>query len=208
MPSHSLATVDRVTNLLLTRHGQSTWNAEGRWQGQADPPLSDLGRAQAVCAARAVGTVDLVVASDLVRSYETAGIIAEQLGVGPVVIETGLREVDAGEWSGLTRAQIEERWPGHLAAERRPPGFEDPTSLRSRVLEALDRLVESYEGASMLVISHSGVIYDVESHLGVDRVRIPNLAGRHLFHDGSRFLLGERVELVDDESLAFTPGQV
>ena len=58
--------------------------------------------------------VDAIVASDLHRASETAMIIAKALGVGPVVLEPGLRERDAGEWSGLTRAEIERDWPGYL----------------------------------------------------------------------------------------------
>ena len=105
-----------MTRVLLIRHGQSEWNADGRWQGQADPPLTDLGRHQALHAARNLGTVDAIVASDLQRASETALIIADALGVGPVVLEPGLRERDAGEWSGLTRAEIERDWPGYLDA--------------------------------------------------------------------------------------------
>src|SRR5687767_11323336 len=96
------------TRVLLVRHGQSEWNATGRWQGQADPPLTDLGRRQARSAAAALGTVDAVFASDLQRASETALIIAGELGVGPVVVDPDLRERDAGEWSGLTRVEIEE----------------------------------------------------------------------------------------------------
>ena len=118
-----------MTRVLLIRHGQSEWNADGRWQGQADPPLTDLGRHQALHAARNLGTVDAIVASDLQRASETALIIAEALGVGPVVLEPGLRERDAGEWSGLTRAEIERDWPGYLdspAADRHAAFAGDP----------------------------------------------------------------------------------
>jgi probable phosphoglycerate mutase len=113
-----------MTRVLLIRHGQSEWNADGRWQGQADPALTDLGRHQAAHAARNLGAVDAVVASDLQRASETALIIGEALGVGPVVLEPGLRERDAGEWSGLTRAEIERDWPGYLD----PPPSDRPTS--------------------------------------------------------------------------------
>src|SRR3989442_14475718 len=120
--------------VLLVRHGQSEWNAQGRWQGQADPPLSDLGRAQARAAARSLGSVDAVYASDLQRAAETAVIIAEQLGIGPVILDADLRERDAGDWSGLTREEIHERYPGYLpdnphpvfapdrGTPKRPPG--------------------------------------------------------------------------------------
>ena len=132
-----------MTRVLLIRHGQSEWNADGRWQGQADPPLTDLGRHQALHAARNLGTVDAIVASDLQRASETALIIAEALGVGPVVLEPGLRERDAGEWSGLTRAEIERDWPGYLDAPATPtatPRFardpvEQPEAERRRPAE-------------------------------------------------------------------------
>src|SRR3954465_8515375 len=99
-----------TTRVLMVRHGQSTWNALGRWQGQADPPLSDLGRDQARAAARALGAMDAVFAPDLHRATETAHIIATDLGIGPVLIDERLRERDAGEWSGLTRDEIHERY--------------------------------------------------------------------------------------------------
>ncbi len=103
-----------MTRLLLIRHGQSEWNADGRWQGQADPPLTDLGRHQARHAARNLGGGEAIVASDLQRASATALIISAELGVGPVVLEPDLRERDAGEWSGLTRVEIERDWPGYL----------------------------------------------------------------------------------------------
>src|SRR3954471_3985163 len=134
-----------TTRLLLVRHGQSEWNAQGRWQGQADPPLTDLGRAQARAAARSVGSVDGIFASELQRATETAAIIAEELGLGPVLIDEGLRERDAGAWSGLTRDEIHERFPGYLPDDRhrafapneasspqRPPGWESDEHLLAR----------------------------------------------------------------------------
>lgn len=124
-----------MTRLLLIRHGQSEWNADGRWQGQADPPLTDLGRAQARHAARSLGVVDAIVASDLQRAAETAAIIAEELGVGPLVLEPGLRERDAGEWSGLTRAEIERDWPGYLGS---PPPVSTKASVSQQGASASD----------------------------------------------------------------------
>lgn len=199
-----------MTSLLLVRHGQSEWNALGRWQGQEDPPLSDLGRAQAGVAAGRVGSVDLVVASDLQRASETAAIVAEAIGVGPVVIEADLRERHAGEWQGLTKAEIEEGWPGWLEARRRPPGFEDTEPFLSRVHGALDRLAATYNGAEMLVVSHGGVIYVLEEHHGETFQRVANLEGRHVTHLGQpgSVALGERVALVDDADLASVPRQL
>lgn len=196
--------------MLVVRHGQSEWNALGRWQGQEDPPLSDLGRAQAAMAATLLGSIDLVVSSDLQRATETAAIVAGALGVGPVLVEPDLRERHAGEWQGLTRAQIEERWPGWVDERRRPPGFEETQPFTERVLRALDNIEARYRGAEVLVVSHGGVIYGIEAHHGRPFSRVANLAGRHLTHGGrdDGLELGERIQLVDDDELATTPRQL
>src|ERR687894_225034 len=106
-----------MARLLLVRHGESTWNARGRWQGWADPPLTDLGRAQAEAAGPAAAPVDAVVSSDLQRARATAELMAVALGLDPaaVHVEPDVRERDVGDFTGLTRAEIEERWPGVLA---------------------------------------------------------------------------------------------
>ena len=154
------------TRVLLVRHGQSAWNAEGRWQGHADPPLSPLGVQQAVAAADSVGAVDAVVASDLQRAATTATLIAERLGVGPVRCEPRLRERDAGEWTGLTRADIDEQWPGYLADGRRPSGFELDDAILGRILEALAALHQEHPGGRVLAVAHGGVIRALERQFG------------------------------------------
>jgi broad specificity phosphatase PhoE len=183
--------------MLLARHGQSEWNALGRWQGQADPPLSTLGRRQAEAAAGHLGTVDAIVSSDLDRAATTATIIAAALGVGPVLVEPRLRERSAGEWSGLTRDEIEAQWPGWLAERRRPPGFEPDESLLTRTRAALDDIEAGHAGAEVLVVTHGGVVYVLEAAAGLPFARLPNLAGRWLDHDGRDVVLGDRIELVD-----------
>src|SRR5580698_2933262 len=122
------------TRVLLLRHGQSTWNAEGRWQGQADPPLSDDGRlaAKAFAATADLREIDAVVSSDLVRALETATTITDACGWAPPTTLRGLRERDAGEWEGLTREEIESSWPGALTQSPRIPGGETAAALTSR----------------------------------------------------------------------------
>jgi broad specificity phosphatase PhoE len=190
-----------MTDLLLVRHGQSTWNAEGKWQGQADPPLSSLGRLQAEHAARSVGTVDLIVTSDLERAHHTGLIISGAIGVGPVVVEPNLRERDAGEWSGLTRVEIEQRWPGYLDDGKRPPGWEPQEQVLRRTLDALHRIDAEYAGAEVLVITHGGVVYAVEEHHGVPWVRIGNLEARRLRIVDGATSLGDRLELIDHNEI-------
>lgn len=191
---------------LLVRHGQSTWNAEGRWQGQADPPLSDLGRLQAEHAARNVGDVDAIYASHLERARVTAGIIADALGRS-VVVDERLSERDAGEWSGLTRPEIEARWPGWIEDGRRPPGWEQNDHLLARTLGVLRRIHDEVGDGDVLVVTHGGLVYALEEHLGERHRRIGNLEARWVEVDGDRLALGPRVELVDHAEIT-VPGQI
>jgi broad specificity phosphatase PhoE len=188
-----------MTRMLLVRHGQSEWNAEGRWQGRADPALSDLGRQQAFHGAQHLGTVDVIVASPLMRALETAHIISGNLGVGPVIVDADLVERDVGEWSGRTRAEIEQEWPGWIEAGRRPASFEDDSAVIERTTRALARIEQEYRGGEIVVVCHGGVIYALEGHHGDPGGRIPNLGARWLVHHGDRIELGERILLVDDD---------
>lgn len=213
-----------MTRILLVRHGQSEWNAAGRWQGQADPPLTDLGREQARSAAARVGSVDAIVASDLQRAAETGVIIGEAVGVGPVAVDPGLRERDVGEWAGLTRAEIRQRWPELLdaffsrsggpaegggyqslsAGPVDPPGGETAEQLTTRTLDALERIVQAYAGAEVLAVAHGGLIRMLERHLGRVPDPLPNLGGVELTVRSGRIVAGERILLIDPDEVAVT----
>lgn len=183
--------------MLLARHGQSTWNAQQRWQGQADPPLSEIGRQQAWSASAAVGTVDLIAASPQQRALETATIISQAVGVGPVIAVEGLRERSAGSWSGLTKDDIEEQFPGWLENDRRPDDFESDDELMARVLPALDEVVAVNPGGAILVVCHGGVIKAVEAHLGLSEGRVPNLSGRVIISKKpGEWSAGEQMQLL------------
>ena len=198
-----------MTRVLLVRHGQSEWNADGRWQGQADPPLTDLGRAQARHAARSLGAVDVIVASDLQRAAETAAIFSEELGVGPIVLDPDLRERDAGAWSGLTRPQIEDGWPGYLDDRRRPEGWEPDEHLLARSTAALVRIHELVgPSAEAIAVTHGGLVYLLEAQFGVPFERLANLGGRWLdVGPEGPTRLGDRVLLVDPDELT-VPTQI
>jgi probable phosphoglycerate mutase len=199
----------QVTEMLLLRHGQSTWNAQQRWQGQADPPLSDLGRAQAAHAGQRLGAVDAIVSSPLERAHATAHILAEAIGVGPVEVVPALAERDAGPWSGLTRDEIDERWPGFLREQKRPDGYELDPELLDRIGAALDGLADRFGRGQLLVVCHGGVINAIERTLGEPWVRLANLDGRWItIEPGSELTqwhLGPRIQLVDDDELSETP---
>jgi len=195
-----------MIRLLVARHGQSEWNAVGRWQGRADPPLSEVGLAQARAAAASIGAVDAVVASPLERALVTATVISESIGVGPVMVEPGLQERHAGEFQGLTRVEIDQQFPGYLDTGRRPPGWEPDADVTVRALAALDSVATMVGGrsaqADILAIAHAGIIYALESHFGEDFVRIDNLNGRWFLHDEGQWSLGERMSLIPDGVIA------
>lgn len=200
-----------MTRLLLIRHAQSTWNAVGRWQGQADPPLTELGRRQAALAAAQLGSVPGLVgvaASDLERAHATAQIIADGTGHDHVRVEQGLRERTAGPWEGLTRHEIEVRWPRYLHEGRRPPGYERDADLVGRVTRTLHQIASGAPG-QLLVITHGGVINALERRDGHMWVRVPNLAGRWVVVTADGVELGERVQLIDaHDRRATTPAQI
>jgi broad specificity phosphatase PhoE len=150
-----------VTTILLARHGETDWNREGRWQGWADPPLNEAGRDQARALAEQLRSTpfDAVYSSDLRRAHETAEIVAAPHEV-PVITERGLREIDVGSWSGLTRSEIEERFPDGS----RPDGETREQHL-SRVLETVERIARAHVGARLLVVSHGGTMRALRSHI-------------------------------------------
>lgn len=168
-----------ATRILVLRHGQSEWNALGKWQGQADPPLTDAGREQAYRAAELLGQFDLIATSDLQRAHETAAIISNTLGIGPVIVDERLRETHVGEWEGLTHDDIERDYPGFLAAHKRPPSFETEESLITRFTAAITDIALQCQGGEALCVAHAGVIRVMRRALGVPDPRIPNLGGCH-----------------------------
>lgn len=182
-----------MSRLLLIRHGQSEWNALRRWQGQADPPLSELGRQQAAAAAARLEPVDVVATSTLQRSRVSAEIIAEAMGCDPPILVPELIERDVREFSGLTRAQIEERYPGFLEDGRRPPGWEQDDALLARVLAGISRLADVVRNRTAVVVTHGGVIYSLEAHLGCPPSRVTNMSGRWVTISNGQLVAGARV---------------
>ncbi len=200
-------------HLLLVRHGQSVWNADNRWQGQADPPLSELGEEQARDAAERLGDVAFSadVASDLRRARRTAEILAEALRL-QVRVDAGLREIDVGDWTGLTRAEIEARWPGELAAwsegrSESPLGGETRTHLVDRARASLARLATAVPaGDRVLVVTHGALIRNLDRALGLPPHTMGNLTGRWYEADGNGSLVaGEVVSLADPEQRTLSP---
>ena len=188
----------------MIRHGQSTWNAAGRWQGQADPPLTAAGETQALTAAAALRDVApfaAIVTSDLQRAAITASIIADELTHPKVALDKRLRERHAGEWQGLTRAEVEERFPGYLAEGRRPPRFEAAEVAAARAAECLLALARELDGGAALAVSHGGIIRALRHLVGLtDDLAFPNLGGQWFEFADDALVAGGVVSLVDGEA--------
>ena len=144
-----------MTTLLLVRHGETDWNADGRLQGHTDRPLSEYGRRQARELAGELEGEELeaIYSSDLARARETAEIVGERLGL-PVVLDPDLREKDWGTWEGLT------------AVERDRVEFvgEQTEAHQERILGALRRISERHPGdGRVLVVTHGGSMRRVQT---------------------------------------------
>lgn len=198
--------------LLLLRHGQTTWNAERRWQGWADAPLSELGEQQSRDAARHLGNAafTVVCSSDLQRARRTAEFLAAGLGVeNEVVLEPALRERNVGVFSGKTIDEILAEYPDCFEAETRRlirvPEGESDDDLWDRVVPGLVSLVDRFAGETLLVVSHGGVLRTIERRLGGNPGQsMPNLGGRWLKVAGDELVLGERFVPIEAQ-LVTTP---
>lgn len=161
-----------TTRILLARHGETEWNRLGRWQGHADPPLNDTGRQQAETLAAQLDDdgIASVYSSDLRRASETAGIVADRLGL-TVTEEPALREIDVGSWSGLTREEVRERYPEGfarwLAGDIGHDG-ETREQLADRVVGAVERIARAHPDEHVLVVTHGGAIRALRRHAAGD----------------------------------------
>jgi broad specificity phosphatase PhoE len=181
--------------ILLVRHGESTWNAEHRWAGQADPPLTDAGRE----GARSLGErlagrgIAGVASSDLRRTAVTAAIVADGLGIGDVRVDLRLRERRCDAWSGRTSTEIEQSHPGMLNLWRRgelrdlPPPSEPWPAFRDRVVASLVGLAAT--GQRWLVVAHAGLFRVVEAECDIEHRRVANLEGVWLRSTSGRLVV-------------------
>ena len=163
-----------MTTLLLARHGESDWNRARRWQGFADRPLTARGRAQAAALAERLEKfqLDAIYSSDLARAGSTAQAVAEAQGLDVVQLPA-LREVDVGEWQGLTRDEAEDRFPdGFRRWQAGGTGWEKGETygeMSARVLKAVTGITGDHEGGRVLIVSHGGPIRAIHAAaLGIE----------------------------------------
>lgn len=189
-----------AASLLLLRHGQTTWNAERRWQGWADTPLSPLGEQQAEDAAVHLSDAGLTRAcsSDLQRARRTAELVAAGIGLtGEVTVDPGLRERHVGAFEGKTIDELLVDYADCFEVETgrvlRVPDGESDDDLWARVEPALLALADRFAGEVLLVVTHGGVIRTIERHLSIDPgASTPNLGGRWLSVADGHLVGGDR----------------
>ena len=166
-----------MTTLLLVRHGETDWNADGRLQGHTDRPLSEFGRLQAQRLAEELEgeQLEAIYSSDLARARETAEIVSERLGL-PVELNPDLREKDWGNWEGLT------------AVERDRVEFvgESTEAHQERMLRALRRISERHPGdRRVLVVTHGGSMRRVQvAAMGVALPVVANCGSWQCAYEG------------------------
>jgi probable phosphoglycerate mutase len=168
-----------MTTLLLVRHGETDWNAEGKLQGHTDRPLNDYGRQQARALADRLADepIEAVYASDLARARETAEILGARLGLD-VVVDPDLREKNWGSWEGLT------------STERLDVVYEGETSEdhRDRTLRAVERIVGRHPGGRVVVVTHGGSLRRLQAVVsGIANPVIENCALWTVAHEDGRF---------------------
>jgi phosphoserine phosphatase len=152
--------------ILLARHGETPWNAEGRYQGQIDIPLSPIGESQAAALGLRLQDLEITraVASPLSRARHTA-----ELALGParselLTTDIDLQEIAHGEWEGLLASEIHEKDPARLRAWREEPdtvlmpGGESLRQVLDRSWQGLTRAAEGLgESDTLLVVAHDAV---------------------------------------------------
>ena len=190
---------DLTMRLLLVRHGATFENEQKRYIGQTDVALSPLGESQAALlgANLANQTIDLIVTSNLKRARATAEAIARYHTV-PLESDADLREINRGIWEGATYAEVQEhhaellaRWR-HTPAECQIPGGETLFQLRDRAARALERWYVDAPAATVVWVTHAGVIQVVLCHL-LD----VNLNSWRQFRRDNASITPVRVERVD-----------
>jgi probable phosphoglycerate mutase len=155
----------KTTRLYLVRHGATRMTAEDRFSGAVGAELSSEGQQQAARLGARVQDdgIAAVYTSPLSRSADTARIIAGACGLTPILRQE-LREISHGPWEGLTRHEVEERFPTDYAAWESDPftfapvGAESGVAVLARALPAIREIVTAHEGGSVLVVSHKATI--------------------------------------------------
>jgi probable phosphoglycerate mutase len=175
----------RYCRLILLRHGSTASNLSARWHGSEDEPISDIAAAEADYAGARLAVHFRaerlsIITSHLLRAAQTAEIMAQHLPAYQVIEEPLLRERNMGDWVGMSPAEVEQLWPGMLPAWESgkiggPPGGESDYEVAKRARRGLARHAEL--GASLIVVTHGGVIRSLCRDAGLPNLPVPHFGG-------------------------------
>lgn len=177
-----------MTKFLLIRHGQSVANAAKIYSGHSHLPLSDIGWKQAQCTGAYLAAhykIDRIYSSDLLRAVTTACAISEKLGMMPVYTDPGLREINAGDWEGLTYPELEKKFPEEIEHWYHAPwlcrcnGGESVEEVGHRLVKNLLKLAAENEEKTVVVATHAAAIrttvsYALQGNFERMFIEIPN----------------------------------
>ena len=195
-----------TTTILLIRHGQTEYNATGRWQGHLDVPLNETGKAQAEALAHRLADwpVAAIYASDLTRAAMTAVYLAETWDLIPNY-DAAWRERDVGVFEGRASEELQREYPDVWANMRKGiidiPGGETHEALQSRATAAYEKVVNAYPAEMVAVVSHGGTLKTlVSAILGIP----PDRYGRLNFRGNTGLTIieindgGPRLTMLND----------
>lgn len=175
---------DDLLKVYLIRHGEVAWNRANSYVGRTDLALNETGRKQALSLAEFLLTkqISKIYASDLSRAMETAQIVGDKVGLSVQPLQE-LREVNYGDWEGLSEEAIAEKYPDifpewrRRAAEVRIPGGETFQEVKDRAFPAFQKIAASHSDESIVVVAHKSVNRVLLcSLLGVDVNRYRSIA--------------------------------
>lgn len=179
--------------IFLVRHGRTLLNADDRLRGLADPPLDEVGRAEAKATAESLRGrgIQIIYSSPLQRAAATAQIIAATLGV-TTETDQRLNDRDYGPWTGHPKSEV----VGEFGSVDAAPGVEPAASVIARVLPALDSISHQHEGEVIALVTHDAVIRPLLSAIepGIGELTIATGSWNELARDDR----GWRVESVDN----------
>lgn len=156
----------KETHVIFIRHGETVWNTEGRMMGQQNSPLTKVGEQQVLALGERLTTypISALYSSDLGRAMQTAEAIANACQL-EIVQEKGLREIHMGDWQGLTRPEIAEKYPAEWQAYQgegqytyQTPNGESHAQKSIRTVETLNRLTDKHAGETIVMVSHAGIL--------------------------------------------------
>ncbi|MCU0511734.1 MAG: histidine phosphatase family protein [Anaerolineae bacterium] len=190
-----------LTRVFIIRHGETDYNAAGRWQGILQTSLNETGRRQAQALAQHLRTqpLDAIYSSDLIRAYDTAQYLAQGRPLS-VISDQRLREINAGVFQGLNREEIQRTYPLEYSQWQKDNHFivpqgESRAQMQARMVAAWQEIVTRTPGHSAAMVSHGGSIRYLLLHLFPDELSagrgIENTSITTLERDGPGWRLAE-----------------